>query len=70
MIEPSDRSRRDSAPFRFTTKQLRDFIDLDHLMVRVDERSDAARLVEPLEDGYSPDNCPRAGSTIRRGAGA
>ena len=27
MIEPLDRSRRDSTLFQFTTRQLRDFID-------------------------------------------
>ena len=36
MIEPLDRSRRDSTPFQFTTEQLRDFIDPNHPLVRVD----------------------------------
>ena len=33
MIEPLDRSRRDSALFQFSTKQLRDFIDSSHLLI-------------------------------------
>ena len=32
MIEPLDRSRRDSTLFQFTTKQLRDLIDPNHLL--------------------------------------
>ena len=31
MIEPLDRSRRDSTLFQFTTRQLRDFIDPNHV---------------------------------------
>ena len=37
MIEPLDRSRRDSTLFQFTSKQLRDFIDLNHLLIQIDE---------------------------------
>ena len=48
MIEPLDRSRRDSTLFQFTTKQLRDFIDPNHLLIRIDERLDFAKLVAPL----------------------
>ena len=55
MIEPLDRSRRDSTLFQFTTRQLRDFIDPNHLLIRIDERLDFARLVAPLEDCYYPD---------------
>ena len=55
MIEPLDRSRRDSTLFQFTTKQLRDFIDPNHLLIRIDERLDCAKLVEPLEECYCPD---------------
>ena len=55
MIEPLDRSRRDSTLFQFTTKQLRDFIDPDHLLIRIDERLDFAKLVAPLEECYCPD---------------
>ena len=40
MIEPLDRSRRDSTLFQFTTRQLRGFIDPNHLLVRVDEQLD------------------------------
>ena len=55
MIEPLDRSRRDSTLFQFTTKQLRDFIDPNHLLIRIDEQLDFAKLVEPLEECYCPD---------------
>ena len=55
MIEPLDLSRRDSTLFQFTTRQLRDFIDPNHLLIRIDERLDFAKLVEPLEDCYCPD---------------
>ena len=55
MIEPLDRSRRDSTLFQFTTKQLRDFIDPNHLLIRIDERLDFAKLMEPLEECYCPD---------------
>lgn len=37
MIEPLDRSRRDSTLLQFTTRQLRDFIGPNHLLMRVDE---------------------------------
>ncbi|MXZ91545.1 MAG: transposase [Chloroflexi bacterium] len=55
MIEPLDRSRRDSTLFQFTTKQLPDFIDPNHLLIRIDEQLDFAKLVAPLEDCYCPD---------------
>ena len=45
-----DRSRRDSSLFQFTTKQLGDFIDPNHLLIRIDEQLDFAKLVAPLED--------------------
>ena len=56
MLEPLDRYRRDSTLFQFTTRQLRDFIDPNHLLVEIDEKFDFAKLVEPLEGNYSPDN--------------
>ena len=55
MIGPLDRSRRDSTLFQFTTKQLRDFIDPNHLLIRIDESLDFAKLVAPLEEYYCPD---------------
>ena len=55
MTEPLDRSRRDSTLFQFTTKQLRDFIDPNHLLIRIDGQLDFAKLVEPLEGFYCPD---------------
>ena len=56
MLKPLDRYRRDSALFQFTTRRLRGFIDPDHLLIRVDDQFDFARLVTPLEDRYCPDN--------------
>ena len=50
MLEPLDRCRRDSTLFQFTTKQLRDFIDPNHLLIQIDERLDFAKLVAPLEE--------------------
>ena len=47
---------RDSTLFQFTTRRLRDFIDPDHLLIRIDEQFDFARLVAPLEDRYCSDN--------------
>ena len=35
MIEPLDLSRRDPTRFQFTTRQLRDFIDPNHLLIRI-----------------------------------
>ncbi len=56
MLEPLDRYRRDSTLFQFTTKRLRDFIDPNHLLIQIDEKFDFAKLVEPLESNYCPDN--------------
>ena len=55
MPDPLDRCRRDSTLFQFTTKQLRDFIDPNHLLIRIDKRLDFAKLAEPLEERYWPD---------------
>ena len=33
MLEPLDRCRRDSTLFQFPAKQLRDFIDPNHLLI-------------------------------------
>ena len=41
MLEPLDRHRRDSALFQLTTKQLRDFIDPNHLPIQIDELMDS-----------------------------
>ena len=54
MLETLDRSRRDSTLFQFTTKQMRDFIDPNHLLIRIDEQLDFAKLVSPLEERYCP----------------
>jgi transposase len=56
MLEPLDHYRRDSTLFQFTTKRLRDFIDPNHLLIQIDEKFDFAKLVEPLESNYCPDN--------------
>ena len=59
MIEPLDRSRRDSTLFQFTTKQLRDFIDPNHLLIRIDERAGLRQAGGSLlEDCYCPDFRP------------
>ena len=55
MIEPLDRSRRDSTLLQFTSKQLQDFIDPHHLLIQIYEQLDFARLVAPLEEYYCPD---------------
>ena len=55
MIEPLDRFRRDYTLFQFTTRRLRNFIDSNHLLVRIDEQLDFAKLVAPLEDYCCPD---------------
>lgn len=55
MLEPLDRCRRDSTLFQFTTRQLRDFIDPNHLLIRIDEQLDFAKLVAPLEERYCSD---------------
>ena len=47
MLEPLDRCRSDSTLFQFTTKQLRDFIDPNHLLIQIDEQLDFAKLVAP-----------------------
>ena len=49
MLEPLDRCRRDSTLFQFTTKQLRDFIDSNHLLIQIEEQLHFAKLVAPLE---------------------
>ena len=54
MIEPLDRSCHDSTLFQFTTRQLRDFIDPNHLLIQIDERLDFAKLVAPLDECYCP----------------
>ena len=55
-MKPLDRHRRDPTLFQFTTRRLRDFVDPDHLLIRIDEQFDFARLVAPLEDRYCLDN--------------
>ena len=56
MLDPLDRHSRDSTLFQFTTKRLRDFIDPNHLLIRIDEQFDFQKLVEPLEAYYCRDN--------------
>ena len=50
MLKPLDRCCRNFTLFQFTTRRLKDFIDPDHLLIRIDEQFDFARLVAPLED--------------------
>ena len=56
MLKPLDRHRRDSTLFQFTNRHLRDCVDPDHLLIRIDEQFDFGELVDPLEDRYCPDN--------------
>ena len=42
--------------FQFTTRRLRDFVDPDHLLIRIDEQFDFSKLVAPMKDRYCPDN--------------
>ena len=56
MLKTLDRCRRDSTLFQFTARRLQGFIDPDHLLVRIDEQMDFARLAAPLEDHYCPGN--------------
>ena len=54
-IEPLGRNRRDSTLFQFTSKQLRDFIDPNHLLIQIHERLDFGKLVAPLKEYCCPD---------------
>ena len=55
MLEPLGRFPRDSTLFQFTEKRLRDFIDPEHLLIRIDEQLDFAKLVARLENRYCRD---------------
>ena len=63
MLGPLDRSRRDSSLVQPTTKELRDFIDPDHLLIQIYERLHFAKLVAPF--GRAVDS-PAARSDTRR----
>ena len=52
MLQPRDRLRRNSTLFQFTTKQLRDFTDPNHLLIKIDGQLDFAKLVAALEERY------------------
>ncbi len=56
MLEPPDRRRRHSTLFQLTNKGLRDFIDSNHLSIRIDGQLDFAKLAVPLEQRYCPDS--------------
>ena len=56
MLKPRNRHRGGSTLFQFTSRRLRDFIDPDHLLIRIDEQFDFAKLVTPLEDCYCLQN--------------
>ena len=56
MLEPLDRERRDSTLFQFTDRSLRDFIDPEQLLIKIDEQLDLAKLVAPLEHHYCRDH--------------
>ena len=50
-----EHGRRDEALFQFTTKQLRVFIDHNHLLIQINEQLDFAKLMAPQEERYCPD---------------
>ena len=55
MLDPLDHCRRVPTLFRFTIKQLRDFIDPNHLLIQIGKHLDFAQLTAPLEEAYCPD---------------
>lgn len=56
MLEALDRHKRDATLFQITTRQLRDFIDPNHLLIKIDEAFDFAEPVVPLAERYSRDS--------------
>ena len=56
MLETLAWYRRDSTLFQFATKRPIDPVNRYHLPVQVNEKSDFAKIVEPLEADYSYDN--------------
>ncbi len=55
MLEPLDRSRRDSTLFQFTTKRLRDLIDPNRPLIRTGEQPDFVKRAAPREERCCPD---------------
>ena len=55
MIEPLDRSRRDSTLFQFITKQQRDFTNPTRVLIRIDKQLDFVNLIASLSEYYCPD---------------
>lgn len=55
MLEPLDRCRRDSTLFQFTTRQLRGFINPNHILIQIGEHLNSAKLTAPLEGAFCPD---------------
>ena len=55
ILKPLDHCPRDSTLFQFTTKQLRDFIDSNHLPIQIHEQLEFAKVVAPLEERYCLD---------------
>lgn len=56
MLEALDRVRRDSTLFQFTSRRMRDFLNPNHILIKIDEEFDFEALVKPLEGLYCPDN--------------
>ena len=56
MVKPLDRHRRDSTLFKITAHRLRNFVDPDNLLIRINEQFDLGKLVGPLKDRYYPDH--------------
>ena len=55
MLELLDRCRRSFTLFQFTTKRPRELIDPNHLLIRIDQKLDFAKLEAPMEEEYCPD---------------
>ena len=56
VLKPLDRRRSGSTLCQFTTRHLRNFIGPEHLLIRIDQQFDFAKLVAPMEVRYCPDN--------------
>ena len=54
MLKPLDRSRRDGPLYPGAGRTLRDFIDSEHVLVRLDAHFDFGAMVEGLCDRYDP----------------
>jgi len=56
MILPLDKNRKDSELFQFSPKPLRDYIALNHILLKIDELFDFSYVVDLVKPYYCPDN--------------